>query len=125
MQTFEKLSLDALCDRLRENKKTLIIYHVRSDADAVGSAFALRELLKLMGITVDTYLKLLHYFKKCGLCFRGSSVYFVRKKEVTDRRSVSVFSFTCLLVNHCKACNIRGHKVWCKLDTVTYSVYTL
>ena len=52
MQTFEKLSLDALCDRLRENKKTLIIYHVRSDADAVGSAFALRELLKLMGITV-------------------------------------------------------------------------
>ena len=52
MQTFEKLSMDALCERLCQNKMTLIVYHVRSDADAVGSAFALRELLKLMGINV-------------------------------------------------------------------------
>ena len=48
--TFEKLTLDAVCDRLCENKKTLIVYHVRSDADAVGSAFALREILRIMGI---------------------------------------------------------------------------
>lgn len=47
---FKKLSLDELCYSLSENKKTLIIFHVRSDADAVGSAFALRELLKMMGI---------------------------------------------------------------------------
>ena len=50
MDNFKKLSLDELCDRLCRNRKTLIIYHVRSDADAIGSAFALRELLKLMDI---------------------------------------------------------------------------
>ena len=49
-QQFKSLTLDALCQRLCENKKTLIIYHIRSDADAVGSAFALRELLRVMGI---------------------------------------------------------------------------
>lgn len=48
--TFDTLSFDTLCQRLCENKKTLIIYHVRSDADAVGSAFALKELLRVMGI---------------------------------------------------------------------------
>lgn len=47
---FDKLSFDGLCQRLCENKKTLIVYHVRSDADAVGSAFALKELLRVMGI---------------------------------------------------------------------------
>lgn len=50
MMNFKQLSMDELCDRLCENKKTLIIYHVRSDADAVGSAFALREIFRLMGI---------------------------------------------------------------------------
>ena len=50
MTDFNRLSFDELCDRLCENKRTLIVYHVRSDADAVGSAFALRELLVLMGI---------------------------------------------------------------------------
>ncbi len=49
-QQFKKLSLDKLCVELCKNKKTLIIYHIRSDADAVGSAFALKELLSLMGI---------------------------------------------------------------------------
>ena len=48
--SFKSLTLEELCERLCENKTTLIIYHVRSDADAVGSAFALRELLRLMGI---------------------------------------------------------------------------
>ena len=47
---FKTLTLDALCQKLCENKKTLIIYHVRSDADAVGSAFALKELFRVMDI---------------------------------------------------------------------------
>ena len=47
---FKKLSLDELCFSLCENKKTLILFHVRADADAVGSAFALRELFRMMGI---------------------------------------------------------------------------
>lgn len=47
---FKALDLDALCERLCENKRTLIVYHTHSDADAVGSAFALREMLKLMDI---------------------------------------------------------------------------
>ena len=50
MMNFKKLSLDELCEKLCENKKTLIVYHVRSDADAVGSAFALKEIFRLMGI---------------------------------------------------------------------------
>lgn len=47
---FKRLSLDELCRRIAQNKKTLILYHVRPDADAVGSAFALRELLRVMNI---------------------------------------------------------------------------
>ncbi len=47
---FKQLSLDELCFSLCEDKKTLILFHVRADADAVGSAFALRELLRMMGI---------------------------------------------------------------------------
>ncbi len=50
MADFKKLGFEELCLKLCENKRTLIIYHVRSDADAVGSAFALRELLRLMNI---------------------------------------------------------------------------
>lgn len=50
MSDFRSLDISRLCDRICENKKTLIVYHVRSDADAVGSAFALRELLRVMGI---------------------------------------------------------------------------
>ena len=50
MYKFFKLDMDALCDRVVKNKRTLIVYHVRSDADAVGSAFALREILTSMGI---------------------------------------------------------------------------
>jgi phosphoesterase RecJ-like protein len=47
---FKKLSLDELCRSVAQNKRTLILYHVRPDADAVGSAFALRELLRVMNI---------------------------------------------------------------------------
>jgi phosphoesterase RecJ-like protein len=49
---FKALSFDALCEKLCENKDTLIVFHARPDADAVGSAFALRELLFAMGINV-------------------------------------------------------------------------
>lgn len=47
---FRALSMEELCDRLCENKTTLIVYHVRPDGDAIGSAFSLRELLRMMGI---------------------------------------------------------------------------
>ncbi len=50
IQQFKPLSLDELCERLVENKKTLIAYHIRPDADAVGSAFALRQILHELGI---------------------------------------------------------------------------
>lgn len=50
MTDFQALTIESLCERICENKKTLIVYHVRSDADAVGSAFALRELLRVLGI---------------------------------------------------------------------------
>ncbi|MBQ8850174.1 MAG: bifunctional oligoribonuclease/PAP phosphatase NrnA [Clostridia bacterium] len=49
-EQFKRLSMDELCLRLCQPRKTLIIYHVRSDADAIGSAFALRELLRMMDI---------------------------------------------------------------------------
>lgn len=48
--SFKPLSFDELCQRLCQKKKTLIIYHIRSDADAVGSAFALKELFRVMEI---------------------------------------------------------------------------
>ncbi len=50
MTTFKTLDIDTLCERLSEKKKTVIVYHARPDADAVGSAFALRELMRLMGV---------------------------------------------------------------------------
>lgn len=50
IQRFKEINFDKLCQLICENKKTLIIYHIRSDADAVGSAFALKELLRIMGI---------------------------------------------------------------------------
>lgn len=50
MSYFRELKLSEVCEKLSERKKTLIIFHARPDADAVGSAFALRELLRLMDI---------------------------------------------------------------------------
>lgn len=47
---YRALDLRSLCERICEDRKTLIVYHIRSDADAVGSAFALRELLRAMNI---------------------------------------------------------------------------
>lgn len=48
--SFVKLSFDELCQRICEYKKTLIVFHTKPDADAIGSAFALRYLLMMMGI---------------------------------------------------------------------------
>lgn len=50
MTYFRTLTLRELCEKLCEKKATLIVYHVRPDADAIGSAFALRELLEAMEI---------------------------------------------------------------------------
>ncbi|MBQ8344771.1 MAG: bifunctional oligoribonuclease/PAP phosphatase NrnA [Clostridia bacterium] len=50
MSAFRSLTLDEVCEQLCQPKCTLIVYHIRSDADAVGSAFALRELLQSMKI---------------------------------------------------------------------------
>ena len=50
LNKFRPLSMDELCERLSVKCNTLIIYHVRSDADAIGSAFALRDLLYAMGV---------------------------------------------------------------------------
>ena len=47
---FKSLGMQELCERICENKTTLIIFHARPDGDAVGSAFALREILGAMGI---------------------------------------------------------------------------
>lgn len=47
---FKALSFDELCEKICQNKTTLIVYHRRPDADAIGSAFALRALLNEMGI---------------------------------------------------------------------------
>lgn len=47
---FKALGMQEICERICENKTTLIIFHARPDGDAVGSAFALREILGAMGI---------------------------------------------------------------------------
>ncbi len=50
MNGFSRISFDELCSRICEKKRTLIVYNVNSNADAVASAFALKELLGMMGI---------------------------------------------------------------------------
>lgn len=52
IEHFRKLSLEEIAEELAKPKATFILFHVRSDADAVGSAFALRELLRVMGVPV-------------------------------------------------------------------------
>ncbi len=46
---YKKWSLDEVCRALAEPKSTLILFHVRPDGDAVGSAFALKLLLEEAG----------------------------------------------------------------------------
>lgn len=50
INSFKPLSAEELCESIAIKKKTLILFHINPDADAVGSAFALRELLKTMDI---------------------------------------------------------------------------
>ena len=49
MREYKQLKLDEVCDLLAERKDTLIIFHVRPDADAIGAAFALKLVLEAMG----------------------------------------------------------------------------
>ncbi|HBF15254.1 MAG TPA: hypothetical protein DDW30_06160 [Clostridiales bacterium] len=46
---FSPIPFDALCERLTERQDTLLLLHRNPDGDAVGSAFALRELLTALG----------------------------------------------------------------------------
>ena len=52
MKYFNKLSFTQVCDRLAERKNTLVLFHVRPDGDAVGSALALKLLLEAIGSRV-------------------------------------------------------------------------
>ena len=45
----KKLSLSEVCDKLAEKKNTVILFHVRPDGDAVGSALATKLLLEATG----------------------------------------------------------------------------
>ena len=49
MSNFNSLTLGALCNLLAQPKRTLIICHARPDGDAIGSAFALKEILRQTG----------------------------------------------------------------------------
>lgn len=49
MNKYKKLTIDEVCNELEAPKPTLILFHVRPDGDAVGSAFALKLLLESMG----------------------------------------------------------------------------
>lgn len=49
---FKKLSFQEVCSELARTKDTLILFHVRPDGDAVGSAFALKLLLQAAGSRV-------------------------------------------------------------------------
>ena len=50
MTEFKQLSFFRLCERIKEPKSTLIICHARPDGDAIGSAFALKVILRMIGI---------------------------------------------------------------------------
>ena len=52
MRDFKEYQLDEVCDLLAEKKNTLIIFHVRPDADAIGASFALKLILEAMGSKV-------------------------------------------------------------------------
>lgn len=49
MRQYSEYSLDRVCDFLTPKKNTLIIFHVRPDADAIGAAFALKLVLEGLG----------------------------------------------------------------------------
>ena len=49
IKTFREYTLDEVCYLLAEKKNTLIIFHVRPDADAIGASYALKLVLEAMG----------------------------------------------------------------------------
>ena len=49
MRSFNEYTLDRVCEFLIPKKNTLIIFHVRPDADAIGAAFSLKLILEAMG----------------------------------------------------------------------------
>ena len=49
IRDFKEYTLDKVCDLLADKKNTLIIFHVRPDADAIGASFALKLVLEAMG----------------------------------------------------------------------------
>lgn len=46
---FREYKLDEVCELLIPKKNTLIVFHVRPDADAIGASFALKLVLEAMG----------------------------------------------------------------------------
>ena len=49
MRQYSKYTLDGVCEFLTPKKNTLIIFHVRPDADAIGAAFALKLVIEALG----------------------------------------------------------------------------
>ena len=49
MRNFREYKLDEVCEFLKKKCNTLIIFHVRPDADAIGASFALKLILEAMG----------------------------------------------------------------------------
>lgn len=49
IREYKKYGLDEVCGFLRQAHPTLILFHVRPDADAIGSSFALKLILEAMG----------------------------------------------------------------------------
>lgn len=49
IREYREYTLDEVCHFLAEKKNTLIIFHVRPDADAIGASFALKLVLEAMG----------------------------------------------------------------------------
>ena len=52
IREYKEYQLDEVCTFLAEKKNTLIIFHVRPDADAIGASFALKLVLEAMGSKV-------------------------------------------------------------------------
>ena len=49
MIEFRSLTLEEICDLLAVPANTLILFHRNPDADAIGSAFALKKILSDLG----------------------------------------------------------------------------
>ena len=52
IREYRQYTLDEVCNFLADKKNTLIIFHVRPDADAIGASYALKLLLEAMGSKV-------------------------------------------------------------------------